>query len=393
MKAIINAKIKTMAPKKRIASKTKDEYENGVILIDGKKIKSVGSAAQIKIPKNAEIIDAKGKLVLPGFIDAHSHLGMWEESIGFEGADGNEATDPVTPNLRAIDAIYPLDEGFDNARAGGVTSVVTGPGSANVIGGTFVAIKTVGHAVDDMIIKEPIAMKCAFGENPKRVYDAKGTAPTTRMAVAAILRDTLNKAKDYAARKKAAKGDPLKQPAFDAKMEAMIPVVEGKLPLKIHAHRCDDILTAVRIAKEFGLKASLDHCTDGSLIVDEVKASGFPAIIGPSFGVKTKLELKNKSFKTAADLAEAGVKVAIMTDCPVHEQGALPLFAGMAVKAGMDYEEALRAITINAAEISGIADKVGSIEPGKDADIVIWDKDPLTLEGKPRLVLINGEEV
>ena len=391
MKAIINAKIKTMVASPK--SKTKAEYDKGVILIEGEKIKAVGFEKEVKIPKNAEIIDAKGKLVLPGFIDAHSHLGMWEESIGFEGADGNEATNPVTPNLRAIDAIYPLDEGFENARAGGVTSVVTGPGSANVIGGQFVAIKTYGHAVDDMIIKEPIAMKCAFGENPKRVYNSKNTAPTTRMAVAAILRETLSKAKDYAARKKAAKGDILKAPAFDAKMEAMIPVIEGKLPLKIHAHRSDDILTAIRIVKEFGLKASLDHCTDGSLIVEEVKASGFPAIIGPSFGVKTKLELKNKSFRTAADLAEAGVKVAIMTDCPVHEQGALPLFAGMAVKAGMDKEEALKAITINAAEISGIADRVGSIEPGKDADIVIWENNPLSVEAKVKKLFINGEEV
>ena len=393
MKAIVNANIKTMVGDKKRGAKVKAEYENGVILIDGKKIKAVGTASQVKVPKNAEVIDAKGKLVLPGFVDAHSHLGMWEESIGFEGADGNEATDPVTPNLRAIDAIYPLDEGFENARAGGVTSVVTGPGSANVIGGQFAAIKTYGHAVDQMIIKEPIAMKCAFGENPKRVYNSKNQAPTTRMAVAAILRETLSAAKDYAARKKAAKGDSLKMPAYNAKLEAMIPVVEGKLPLKIHAHRCDDILTAIRIVKEFGLKASLDHCTDGSLIAEEVRASGFPAIVGPSFGVKSKLELKNKSFKTAADLANAGVKVAIMTDCPVHEQGALPLFAAMAVKAGMEVEDALRAITINAAEISGIADRVGSIEPGKDADIVIWETNPLSVEAKVSSVFIDGEEV
>ena len=393
MKAIVNANIKTMVGDKKRGAKVKAEYENGVILIDGKKIKAVGTVSQVKVPKNAEVIDAKGKLVLPGFVDAHSHLGMWEESIGFEGADGNEATDPVTPNLRAIDAIYPLDEGFENARAGGVTSVVTGPGSANVIGGQFAAIKTYGHAVDQMIIKEPIAMKCAFGENPKRVYNSKNQAPTTRMAVAAILRETLSAAKDYAARKKAAKGDPLKMPAYNAKLEAMIPVVEGKLPLKIHAHRCDDILTAIRIVKEFGLKASLDHCTDGSLIAEEVRASGFPAIVGPSFGVKSKLELKNKSFKTAADLANAGVKVAIMTDCPVHEQGALPLFAAMAVKAGMEVDDALRAITINAAEISGIADRVGSIEPGKDADIVIWETNPLSVEAKVSRVFIDGEEV
>ena len=392
MKAIINAKLTTMAKKSR-SSKVKESYDKGVILIDGTKIKAVGSEKDVKIPKGAEIIDAKGRLVLPGFVDAHSHLGMWEECIGFEGADGNEATDPITPHLRAIDAIYPLDEGFANARAGGVTSVVTGPGSANVIGGQFAAIKTAGHAVDDMIIKAPVAMKCAFGENPKRVYNSRHVTPTTRMAVAAMLRDTLSRAKDYAARKKAAKKDPMKQPPFDSKLEAMIPVVEGKLPLKIHAHRCDDILTAIRIVKEFNLKATLDHCTDGSLIAKEVKDSGFSAIIGPSFGVKTKLELKNKSFKTAADLYNAGVKIAIMTDCPVHEQGALPLFAAMAVKAGLPREEALKAITINAAEISGIENRVGSIEPGKDADIVIWDKDPLSVEAKTWKVIISGEEV
>lgn len=384
MKAIINAKIKTMAGK---------DFDNGVILIDGGKIKKVGSASSVKVPKGAEVIDAKKKLVTPGLIDAHSHMGMWEEAIGFEGDDGNEITDPITPNLRAIDAVYPFDTQFETARNGGVTAVVTGPGSANVVGGKFVAIKTVGKCVDDMVIKEPVAMKCAFGENPKRCYGKSGTAPMTRMATAALLRDTIEKAIDYNNRKKAAKKDPAKMPSYNAKLEAMIPVVEGKLPLKAHAHRSDDILTAIRIAKEYGLKMTLDHCTEGHLIVDEVKRSGFNAIIGPSYGFRTKYELRNLTFETPGILSKAGIKVAIMTDSPVHHQSELPLFAAMAVNSGMDREDALKAITINAAEITGIDKWVGSIAPGKDADIVIWDTDPLSLEHRTYMVLIDGEVV
>ena len=384
MKAIINAKIKTMTGK---------DFDNGVILIDGGKIKKVGPASSVKVPKGAEVIDAKKKFVTPGLIDAHSHMGMWEEAIGFEGDDGNEITDPITPNLRAIDAVYPFDTQFETARNGGVTAVVTGPGSANVVGGKFVAIKTVGKCVDDMVIKEPVAMKCAFGENPKRCYGTSNQMPMTRMATAALLRETIEKAIDYNNRKKAAKKDPAKMPPYNAKLEAMIPVVEGKLPLKAHAHRSDDILTAIRIAKEYGLKMTLDHCTEGHLIVDEVKRSGFNAIIGPSYGFRTKYELRNLTFETPGILSKAGVKVAIMTDSPVHHQSELPLFAAMAVNSGMDREDALKAITINAAEITGIDKWVGSIAPGKDADIVIWDTDPLSLEHRTYMVLIDGEVV
>lgn len=384
MKAIINANIKTMTGK---------DYQDGVILIEKGKIKKVGDAKSVKVPAGAEVIDAKKKLVTPGLVDAHSHIGMWEESIGFEGDDGNEITNPITPNLRAIDAIYPFDTQFESARNGGVTSVVTGPGSANVIGGQFVAIKTVGKCVDDMLIKDPVAMKCAFGENPKRCYGVGGKAPMTRMATAALLRETIEQAIDYNKKKKAAKKDPAKLPAFNAKLEAMIPVVEGKLPLKAHAHRTDDILTAIRIAKEYGLKMTLDHCTEGHLIVDEVKRSGFDAIIGPTYGFRTKYELRNTTFDTPAVLSKAGIKIAIMTDSPVHHQSELPLFAAMAVNAGMDREEALKAITINAAEITGIDKWVGSIAPGKDADIVIWDTDPFSLEHRTYAVLINGEIV
>lgn len=384
MKAIINGNIKTMAGK---------EIKNGVILVDGTKIKAVGTASQVKVPKGAEVIDAKGRLVMPGFVEAHSHLGLFDEVIGFRGMDGNEITDPITPQLRAIDSIYPQDPPFVDAYKGGVTSVVTGPGSANVIGGQFAAIKTYGVSVDEMLIKAPVAMKCAFGENPKTCYNELHRMPTTRMAVAALLRESLFQTIDYMKRKEKAKGDISKMPSYNAKWEALIPVVKGELPIKVHAHRADDILTAIRIAKEFKLKMTLDHCTEGHLIVDQVKASGFSAIIGPSYGEKTKPEIKNKTFETAAILSKAGVKIAIMTDNPVVPQGDLPMFAAMAVKAGMDREEALKAISINAAEITGIADRVGSIKTGKDADICIWDTDPFELGAKPDVVMISGEVV
>lgn len=381
IKAIINGNILTMTGK---------EYTEGTILIQGEKIKSVGK--NLKVPKDAEVIDAEGRLVLPGFVDAHSHLGMWDESLGFEGSDGNEITDPWTPQLRAIDSIYTLDPPFADAVKGGVTTVVTGPGSANPIGGQFAAIKTHGVCVDDMIVKAPAAMKCALGENPKRCYGQKGLAPQTRMQTASFIRETLKSTEDYMKRKEAAKKYS-ERPVYNPKYEAMIPVLKKELPLKVHCHRADDIMTAIRIAKEFQIPMTLDHCTDGHLIVDEIVKSGLPAIVGPSFGFKTKPELKHKTFETAAVLSAAGVKIAIMTDHPVHDEYSLPLFAGMAVEAGMTREDALKAITVNAAEIAGIADKVGTIAPKKDADIVIWDKDPLSLGGKTRLVMVNGQVV
>ena len=382
MKAIIHGKIHSMAG---------TEYDNGVVLMDNGKIVEVGP--DVYVPQGAQIIDAQGRLVLPGFIDAHSHIGMWEECIGFEGADGNELTDPVTPQLRAIDGVYPLDSPFYEACRAGVTSVVTGPGSTNVIGGQFLAMKTAGRCVDDMVIKNPVAMKCALGENPKNYYNQKGMAPITRMGVAGILRDAMAGARDYLRRKEAAGDDFLKRPAYHSKYEALIPVVRGELPIKVHAHRSDDILTAIRIAKEFQLKMTLDHCTDGHLIVEELKNAGYDAIIGPSFGFKTKLELRNKTFETAAILCHSGIKVAIMTDHPVFSESDLPMFAGLAMKAGMTREEALRAISINAAEIVGIDDRVGSLEPGKDADVVIWDTDPLELNFRTYCTIVNGETV
>ncbi|QZY54271.1 amidohydrolase [Crassaminicella profunda] len=366
-------------------------YEKGSILIENGKIKEIGE--HIVAPLDASIIDASGKIIMPGIIDAHCHLGMWEDAIGFEGADGNEMTDPITPHLRAIDAINPMDRTFKEAYEGGVTSVATGPGSANVLGGQFAAIKTYGDRIDDMIIKDPIAMKCAFGENPKRVYHDRKQAPSTRMATAAILREILFKAKEYAQKLEKAKEDSSKKPAFDMKMEALLPVIKGEMPLKAHAHRADDIFTSIRIAKEFGVKITLDHCTEGHLIADAIKEEGLSAIVGPSFGDRSKFELKNLTFKTAGALSKKGVKIAIMTDHPVIPLQYLPMCAALAVKAGMDEEEALKAITINPAEILGIDDLVGSIQEGKDADIIIWDGHPFKLDSHVDYTMIDGKVV
>lgn len=366
-------------------------YEMASILVENGKIKEIGE--NIVTPLDAEIIDAEGKIVMPGFIDAHSHLGMWEDAIGFEGADGNEMTDPVTPHLRAIDAINPLDRNFEESREGGVTCVATGPGSANVVGGQFAVIKTYGDRIDDMIVKDPIAMKCAFGENPKRVYNDKKKSPMTRMATAAILRETLMKANEYKEKLEAAGDDSSKKPAFDMKMDAMLKVLNGEIPLKAHAHRADDILTAIRIAKEFGVKVTLEHCTEGHLIPHHIKNEGLMAVVGPSFGERSKFELKNLTFDTPGVLNKAGVKVAIMTDHPVIPQQHLVLCAALAAKAGMDREEALKAITINAAEILELDDRVGSLKEGKDADIVIWNNHPFELMSEALYTIIDGKVV
>lgn len=376
---ITNARVHTMAG---------EVVENCSILMDDGKIVEVGR--DVVAPLDTKTIDAKGYEVFPGFIDAHTHVGMWEEGIGFEGSDGNEATNPVTPQLRAIDAINPRDEALDNALRGGVTTVATGPGSANVIGGMFAVIKLAGDRVDDMIVVEELAMKCAFGENPKRFYHSMQKMPSTRMGIAALLRETLSKAVEY----KKAKEDPEQKGfSYDFKMEAMLKVINKEIPLKAHAHRADDIFTAIRIAKEFDVNLTLEHCTEGHLIADHLAKEGFPAIVGPSFGNKPKVELNNKTFETANVLYRAGVKVAIMTDAPVIPIEALSMCAALAYKSGMPMEEALKAITMNPAEILGISDRVGSIEVGKDADLVIWDRHPFDIQAEVAYTIVNGEIV
>ena len=364
------------------------DIENGCVLIDDNgKIAAVGAA--IDAP-GAEVIDAQGRLVTPGCVDAHCHIGLDNEGMGWEGHDYNEITDPVTPQMRAIDSINPMDEAFGLALQGGVTAACTGPGSANVVGGTFVAMKLSGIRVDKMIIKNPLAMKCAFGENPKRCYgQGAKKSPMTRMGTAAVLRELLFKSKRYLEDKEAGKN-----PAFDMKLEAMIPVMKGEIPLKAHAHRADDILTSIRIAKEFGLNITLDHCTDGALIAGELAEEGRSAFVGPTLGSKSKIELRNKSFTTPKVLHEAGVPISIITDAPVIPLQYLPMCAGLAVNSGLDYEEGWRAITINPAVQTGIGDRVGSLEVGKDADVVIWTADPMkTLGAQAYTTIVDGKVV
>lgn len=369
------------------------DIENGQVLVDGGKIVAVGR--NLEIPEGCEIFDASGCLVTPGFVEAHCHIGLDEEAVRWEGQDYNEMSDSVTPEMRAIDAINPRDEAFGIALRGGVTTACTGPGSANVLGGTFCAIKLHGHRVDDMIIKDPAAMKTAFGENPKGCYGQQGRkSPMTRMAIAARLREMLMKAKLYDEELRAAEADPEKKRPFDMKLEALLPVIRREIPLKAHAHRADDIFTALRVAREFGVDITLDHCTEGHLIADDLAREGRPVLVGPSLGHKSKVELKEKSFATPGVLHRAGLPVCIITDAPVIPLNYLPLCAGLAVKAGLDMDEAWRAITINPAKAVGIDHRVGSLEPGKDADIVVFEGDPLTDIGcRTKQVFVNGEAV
>ena len=381
MLLIKNGKILTMSDK---------NYENGCILIHNNKI--VDIQEYIEESDNMEVIDAKGAWVMPGIIEAHCHIGLSEEGIRFEGDDINEATNPITAHLRAIDAINPLDIAFTDAIKGGITSAMTGPGSANVCGGKFVFMKMAGESIDDMIVENDYAMKVAFGENPKRVYSSKSTSPSTRMATASILREALLKAKNYKNKKEEANKHG-KYFEIDFKQECWMDVLDKKIPLKAHAHRADDILTAIRIAKEFDVNMTLDHCTEGHLIAENIKKSGFSAIVGPSLMNRSKYELKNKTFETSGILNKHGVTVAITTDHPVVPIQYLPICAGFAAKAGLGVEEGLKAITINAAKICGVDDRVGSLEVGKDADIAIFTGNPMETFTETLYTIINGKVV
>jgi len=378
MLLIHNGYVKTM---------TCADIENGAVLIDDNgKIAAVGK--DLKAPAGTTVIDAKGNLVTPGCVEAHCHIGLSGTPGVWQNSDINEKSDPVTPHLRAIDGINPRDEKLTLALRGGITTACIGPGSANVVGGTFVAIKLAGECVDDMILKNPVAMKCAFGENPKNVYSQVAKkAPVTRMQIAGQLRELLAKAKNYAAQKEAGKNPPL-----DVKLEAMTPVIKKEIPLKAHAHRADDILTSIRIAKKFDVKLTLDHCTEGFLIAKHLAKEGYPAIVGPFFPGKSKIELQNKGPHNVGFLHKAGVKACITTDAPVVALEFLPLCAGLACKTGLPYDEAWRAITLTPAEIMHIDDRVGSLEVGKDGDVVIWDSDPLTAVGAaPLYTIVEGK--
>lgn len=358
------------------------------ILIKDGKFEDIGDNLK---PDGAQVVDGSGLYAFPGFIDAHSHLGMDGYGIGYEGADYNEMNDIVSPQLRALDGFKPMQPSTMAAALAGVTTVVTGPGSANVLGGTFIAVKTVGRRADDMLLRDNVAMKCAFGENPKRVYRDK--ADSSRMTTASKLREALFKAKEYAAKQEAAGDDASKKPAFDMKMEALLPVLRGEMPLKAHAHATEDIFTALRIAREFGVKITLEHVTEGHLIVEELVREKVPLAIGPTLSHASKFELRNITFATPGILARAGCDVSIITDAPVIPQEYLPLCAGLAVKSGMDRFDALKAITINPARHAGIDDRVGSIEVGKDADLVLTDGCPFEVSTNVQAVYVNGRKV
>lgn len=365
---------------------TSAEIENGCILVDDNgKIAKIGK--KIPAPKGTTVIDAEGRLVTPGIVEAHCHIGL--DGIATREKDYNENLNPIAPNVQALDAIDPTEEGLKNAIMGGVTCGCVTPGSSNILGGYACAIKFHGIRVDNMVVKNPAAMKAAMGENPKKRHGATNKKPpVTRMGIAAMLREELQKAINYRNAKAAGKD------IFDAKMEAMIPVVNGDLTLKIHAHRADDLFTAIRIAKEFNLKISLDHATEGALIAEELAKENIPLIVGPSWGGKTKQELDNKSFATAGILHKAGCKVCITTDAPVMPIDKLPMAAGLCAAEGLPMEAAWKAITINPAEVLEIADRVGSLEVGKDADIVIWTADPLTtIGGKAHITIVDGKIV
>ncbi|MCD8384554.1 MAG: amidohydrolase [Clostridiales bacterium] len=367
------------------------EIPRGFVAFEDGKFTAVGPMEDCP---PGEGLDLAGRLVYPGFVDAHCHLGVFGDGLGFEGEDANETTDPVTPQLRGIDGVNPMDRCFQEAREGGVTTVVTGPGSANPIGGQLVAVKTAGRWIDRMVVKAPAAMKFALGENPKQSYNDRDETPITRMATAALIREELAKTREYLRKQERAKRDEdAEPPDYDCKLEALIPVLQGTLPAHFHAHRADDIATALRIAREFRLNAVIVHGTEGYLVADILAEEGVPVITGPIFGDRSKPELKNQALENTAVLMQAGVPVAICTDHPENPIQYLPLGAALAVKAGAAPEEAMQSITLRAAQIAGIDSRVGSITPGKDADLVVLDGSPLEVASTIQMVFIDGKRV
>lgn len=366
--------------------------EHGYVQLREGKIAAVGPMAEA--PADDVGWDAAGGYIVPGFVDAHCHLGVCGDSVGVEGDECNETSDPITPQLRAIDGVNPMDRYFAQAAAAGVTTVLTGPGSANPIAGQFIAMKTVGRRVDDLALLATACMKFSLGENPKMTYSEKRESPMTRMATAALIRETLYQAKEYLEKKEKAASDPdAGAPDYDAKCEALVPVLQRTVPAHFHAHRADDILTAVRIAREFDLDYVIVHGTDGYLIADILAQEGARVICGPLLTDRSKPELYHQSMENPAALRRAGVAVAICTDHPELPAEYLPLSAALAARAGMERDGALAAITIDAARIAGIDGRVGSLRPGKDGDVVVCSGHPLALDSRVQAVFIDGKQL
>ena len=367
-----------------------EPVEGGTVLIVDGRIAAVG--ADVDVPDDAEVVDATGSWVLPGFVEAHAHLGVHEEAEGWAGQDTNEMTDPNGARMRALDAINPADEGFRDAIAGGVTTAVVKPGSGNPIGGQTVALKCWGRMVDEMLLRQPVSVKSALGENPKRVYGDQKKLPSTRQGVAAVIRDAMVRAQDYRARRDraAANGEPFDR---DPTSEVLVRVLDGELPWSQHSHRADDIATAMRLAEEFGYRLILNHGTEAHLLADVIAERGIPVVIGPLFTTRSKVELRQRHLRNPGLLARAGVRIAITTDHPVVPINFLVHQASLAVKEGLDRDEALRALTINPATIMGLDDRVGSLVPGKDGDVVVWSGDPLDVFSRALRVFVDGRQV
>jgi imidazolonepropionase-like amidohydrolase len=385
MKAIVNGTLHTVSH---------GVIQDGTLLIDDEgRIAAVGSG--VSVPAGADIVDATGLNVFPGFVDAHTHLGIWEEGVGRAYWDGNEATDPVTPHVRALDALNPRDQGLADARSVGVTTVCVTPGSANPICGQAVVIKTAGDVVDRMVVREPAGLKMALGENPKSVYQPRDKMPSTRMGTAAVIREALFNARAYMAKQaRAAEDEATEPPDEDLKLEAIAMALRRTIPARIHAHRADDILTALRLGQEFDLDITIEHCTEGHKVAADLAEHGVPALVGPTLASRSKMELRELSFATAGELSQAGVTIALISDHPFVPIQYLPLCGGLAIREGLDEATALRALTLTPAELLGVADRVGSLEEGKDADVAVYQGHPFyAVQARCQLTLVQGRGV
>ena len=358
--------------------------EQGTILLDGEKIAAVGT--DVAIPADAQVIDVEGRIVTPGFIDAHTHIGIDEEIHQPIGDDCNEMTEPNTAELRAMDAINYRDLSFQDAVKAGITTVMITPGSANVFGGLVAVMKTAGRTYKEMLLNGEAGLKMAFGENPKRVYGEKDKTPSTRMATMAIARQGFYEAKEYLKKSE-------EDREFSLQTEHIAKALDGGIPVRAHAHRADDIMTAIRLRDEFNLDLVVEHCTDGHLIVDELKEAGVPVAVGPSLSNRAKVEMENVTFRTPGVLASAGIDVAIITDAPCTPIQYLPICAGMAMREGMTEEDAFKALTIVPAKILKVDDRLGSLTAGKDADVVVWNNHPMEIMGRPEMVFVNGKQI